>query len=253
MALRPLFPFQQAQYVEVCTILHALCRFWQHQQAFHFSSLLLLSDSRSVLTTLFSLHLSIYLNLISRNCLLCSPVLSGYNGSPDTRFSWETMRLMSWPGGERYLHPLQSLVVSLLLSLLSTLLFSRTVGLLSHRNSLIHRFPHFSLRSLCSLVTRAVLSRLHCNGRSLLLSSYLFRIGRIENPSCSACEHSSQNISHFILHCPATHSLRRSLSVSLRPLVQALRSCPASGAPWSSSMPTSLGKGWVTTKTTRGT
>ena len=56
-----------------------------------------------------------------------------------------------------------------------------------------------------------VLSRLPCNGHSLLLGSYLFWIGRIENLSCSACGHSSQDISHLILHCPATDSLRRSL------------------------------------------
>ena len=58
---------------------------------------------------------------------------------------------------------------------------------------------------------RCVLSRLRCNGHSLLLGSYLSRIGRIENSSCSACGHSSQDISHLILHCPATNSLRRSL------------------------------------------
>ena len=58
---------------------------------------------------------------------------------------------------------------------------------------------------------RCVLSRLSYNGHSLLLSSYLSRIGRIENPSCSACGHSSQDTSHLILHCPATDSLRRSL------------------------------------------
>ena len=72
---------------------------------------------------------------------------------------------------------------------------------------------------------RCVLSRLCCNGHSLLLGSYLSRIGRIGNPSCSACEYSSQDISHLILHCPATDSLHRSLwrlSVSLRPLVQTL-------------------------------
>ena len=58
---------------------------------------------------------------------------------------------------------------------------------------------------------RCVLSRLRCNGHSVLLGSYLSRIGRIENPSCSACGHPSQDISHLILHCPATDSLRRSL------------------------------------------
>ena len=55
------------------------------------------------------------------------------------------------------------------------------------------------------------LSRLRCSGHSLLLGSCLSRIGRIENPSCSACGHSSQDTSHLILHCPATNSLRRSL------------------------------------------
>ena len=58
---------------------------------------------------------------------------------------------------------------------------------------------------------RCVLSRLCCNGHSLLFSSYLSKIGRIENSSCSACGHSSQDTSHLILHCPATDSLRRSL------------------------------------------
>ena len=58
---------------------------------------------------------------------------------------------------------------------------------------------------------RCALSRLRCNEHSFLLSSYLSRIGRIENPSCSACGHSSQDTSHLTLHCPATDSLRRSL------------------------------------------
>ena len=58
---------------------------------------------------------------------------------------------------------------------------------------------------------RCVLSRLRCNGRSLLLSSYFSRTGRIENPSCSDCGHLFQDTSHLILPCPATDSLRRSL------------------------------------------
>ena len=82
---------------------------------------------------------------------------------------------------------------------------------------------------------RCVLSHLRCNGHGLLLSSYLSRIGRIENPSCSASGHSSKDTSHPILHCPPTNSLRRShfgdSLVSLRPLVQALGSCPASEDP----------------------
>ena len=107
------------------------------------------------------LHLSFYHKLFGRsgrNCLLSPGVLSGYNGSSDTCFSWGTTRLMSWPDGERYLRPLQSLVVSLLLSLVSTLVLSRTGGVLSHRNSLTHRSPRFPPRNLCSLVTLAVFS-----------------------------------------------------------------------------------------------
>ena len=143
----------------------------------------------------------------------------------------------------------QSLVVSLLLSLVFTLLFSdwrRTVS----SKYFDTQVPSISTEELVlPRHARCVLSRLRCNGHSLLLGSYLSRIGRIENPSCSASGHSSQDICHLILHCPATDSLRRSFfgdSASLRPLVQTLGSCPASGAPWSSAMPPSLGRGRVT-------
>ena len=147
VALRPLFPFRRAQCVQVfllkpvsfCTLFAGLG-----------------STIKSVTSLLFSyqtfvlpsalcplLRLSFYLKLSGRsgiNCLL-SPLLSGYNGSLDTRFSRRTTRLMSWPDGERYLHPLQSLVVSLHLSLVSTLIFSRTGGVLSLLNSSTRRLP----------------------------------------------------------------------------------------------------------------
>ena len=71
------------------------------------------------------------------------------------------------------------------------------------------RFP---VMNLCSLVTLAVPSIFFAASLlySFLLSSYFTRIGRTENPSCSAWKQPSQDISHFILHCPATDSLRRS-------------------------------------------
>ena len=84
-----------------------------------------------------------------RNCFLFSPVLSGHNGSPDTRFFRTTTRLMNWPDGDRYLFPQQSLVITLLLSLVSTLLFSRTGGLLTRDvEAVIFQtlpLPHLSL------------------------------------------------------------------------------------------------------------
>ena len=58
---------------------------------------------------------------------------------------------------------------------------------------------------------RCVLSRLRYNRHSFLLGCYVSRIGRIENPSYSACGHSSQDTSHLILHCSPTDSLRRLL------------------------------------------
>ena len=57
---------------------------------------------------------------------------------------------------------------------------------------------------------RCVLSRLHCDKDNLLLGSYLSRIGRIENPSCSACGHPSQDISFCTVQLRtlcAAHSL----------------------------------------------
>ena len=116
---------------------------------------------------------------------------------------------MIWPDGERYLRPLQSLVLSLLFSHIHSSLFSdwrRTVSKFFDT-----QVPSVSTKELVlPCHARCILSRLRCNGHSLLLTSYLSRIGRIEKPCCSVCGHSSQDTSHFILHCPATDSLRRS-------------------------------------------
>ena len=87
---------------EACAILHALCWSRQHQQVCHFSSLLLLSDSRSVLATLSSPPSF----LLSQTLWQIWQELSS--------FSRGTTRLMSLPDGERYLRYPQCLVVSLL-------------------------------------------------------------------------------------------------------------------------------------------
>ena len=220
VALRPLFPFRQAQFAQVfplkpapfCTLFAGLGNTIKSAISLLFFSCLTLVLSSPPCSLL---HLSCYLKLCGRsgrNCPLSPPVLSGYNGSPDTRFSRGTTQLMSLPDGECCLRPLQSLVVSLLLSLVSTLVLSRTGGVLSLPKYFDTQIPSISTEELVlPRHARCVLSRLRCNGHSLLLGSYLSRIGRIENSSCSACGHSSQDISHLILHCPATDSLRRSL------------------------------------------
>ena len=167
VALKPLFPFRQAQYVQVFPLKPApFCTLFAGLGSTNKSAISLLFSN--YLTLVLSsppcplLHLSSYPKLCGRsgrNCPLSPPVLSGYNGSPDTRFSRGTTRLMSWPAGVRYLRPPQSLVVYLLLPLVSTtLVLSRTGGVLSHRNSLTHMFPRFPPRNLCSLVMLAVSS-----------------------------------------------------------------------------------------------
>ena len=84
---------------EACTIKQALCWSRQHQQVCHFSFFLFSSYMTLILSSspCFLLRLSCYLNVSGRNCLFSSPVLSGYNGCPGTRFFWETVQLMSWP------------------------------------------------------------------------------------------------------------------------------------------------------------
>ena len=134
---------------KTCAILLALRWSRQHKYA-----IFLLFDFRAVLATLPFLPSFLLLSGGSgRKCLLSPHVLSGLNGSLDTRFSRGTTRLMSWPDG--LLVALQSLVVYLL-SVVSTLVFFRTGGVLSYLDHLIHRFPLFSLRNLCSFVTLAV-------------------------------------------------------------------------------------------------
>ena len=162
VALRPLFPFRQAQFVPVfplkpapfCTLFAGLGNTIKSAIFLLFFSCLTLVLSSPPCPLLL---LSCYLKLCGRsgrNCPFSPPVPSGYNGSPDTRFSRGTTQLMSLPDGERCLRPPQSHVVSLLLSLV----FSRTGGVLSLQNILTHRFPQFPLRNLCSLIMLAVSS-----------------------------------------------------------------------------------------------
>ena len=166
VVLKPLFPFQQAQYAQVFPLKPApFCTLFAGLDSTNRSATSLLF-SFYLTTALVSapcplLYLFFYLKRSGRsgrNCSLSPPVLSGYNGSPDTRFSWETTRLISWPYGERYLHPLQPLVVSLVLSLVSTLLFTQTGGFVFHLNSSTHRFSQFPPRNLYSFVTLVVFS-----------------------------------------------------------------------------------------------
>ena len=164
MALKPLFPFQRAQYAQVFPLKPTpFCKLFAGLKSTNESATSLLFSYRTLVLSsppCFLVHLFFYLKLSGRSgksCLLSSPVLSCYNESPDTRFSRATTRLMSWPDGERCLHPPQYLVVALLLSLVFPLLFFRTGGVLSHRTLMSLDFHRgtcaSSSRSLCSLLS----------------------------------------------------------------------------------------------------
>ena len=208
VALRPLFPFRQAQYAQVFSLKPApFCTLFAG----------LGSTNKSAISLLFSYYPTLVLSsppsfLLSQTLWQIWPELSS--------LSFCSIRLQ-WVPGHSFLPGndaadelarrgallAPSAIPCSLLPFVSTLVLSRTGGVLSHRSSLTHRFPRFPPRNLYT--------------------------------------------SHLILHCPATDSLRRSLfgdSVSLRPLVQTLGSCPATGAPWSSAIPPSLGRGRVNNK-----
>ena len=233
---------------EACAILHALSWSRQHLKVCHFS-FFLLSDSRSVLANLSSppsFFLSetlwqIWQELSSlSSCSIRIQWIPRHFFLPGNDAADELARrgaLLAPSAIPCILSPLISHIHSSLFSdwrrTVSSKFFDTQVPSISTEEIVLPRHA------------RCVLSRLRCNGYSLLLGSYLTRIGRIVNSSCSTCGRSSQDTSHLILHCPATNSLRRSLfgdSVSVRTLVQTLGSCPASGAPWFSAIPPSLGR-----------
>ena len=200
-------PARSSFCAETCAILQALRYYRQHQQTSYFSSPL----RRLSLCPL--LHLSFCLKLSSTsgsNYLRSSCVLSGYNGSQNTHFSWKTTQLLSWSGGLQCFCLLHFLVVSLLLPLVSTLFFSRIGSALSHLNSSTHRFPRCPLRYLYSLVTLTACSLVFA-ATDIAFKTYLCRIGRIKNPSCNLCAHPTQDTFHLILHSPAKHSLHGTL------------------------------------------
>ena len=219
VALRPLFPFQQAQSVSVFPLKAApFCTlYWsrQHHQVCHFSSLLLLSDSRSVLATLSSRPPF----LLSQTLWQIWQELSFFS-SCSIRLQWVPGHLFL-PGNDtadglaRRGALLAPSTIPCSLSPLISRIHSRLIS--DWRRTVSSKFfdTQVSSISIEELVlprhARCVLSRLRCNGHSLFLGFYLSRIDRVENSSCSACGHPSQDISHLILHCPATDSLRRSL------------------------------------------
>ena len=203
-------PFQQAQYVPVfplkpapsCTLFAGLGN--TNKPAI---SLLFLSDSRSVLTTLSSppsfllpeTLWQIWQELSSLSCSIRLQWVPGHSFLPGNNAADKLVR-------QRVLHVPSTIPCSL--SSLNSHIHS--CFFLDWRRTVSFKYfdtqvPSISTKELVlPRHARCVLSRLCCNGYSLLLGSYLSTIGRIENPSCSICGHLFQDTSHLILHCSAT-------------------------------------------------
>ena len=202
VALRPLFPFWQAQYVQVFRLKPApFCTLFAGLGSTNKSaiSLLLLSDSRSVLAT-----------LSSPPSLLLSQTLWQIYQELSSLSSW-SIRLQWVPGHwflpendaademarRRALLAPSAISCSLspLISRIHSCLFSDWRHTVSSKY-FDTQVPSISTEDLVlPCYARCVFSRLRCCGHSLFLGTYLSRIGIIENPSCSACGHSSQDTS----------------------------------------------------------
>ena len=136
--------------------------------------------------------------------------------------------------------------------LISRIQFSWTGGVLFHRNSLTHRFPRFPTRDLRSLVTLAVFSIMYA-ATNRAYCQVLISLGLAESSIFPAVLADARPRTPVISFCTVQLRTLRRLSVSQRPLIQTLGSCSASGTPWSSAMPPSLGRGRVATTTTTTT
>ena len=191
VALRPLFPFQLAQYVQVFLLKPApSCKLFACLGSTNTSatSLRLLSNPRSVLTILFSSPSfllpqtlwQIWQELSSlSSCSIRLRWVLGHSFFPGNDAADELSRR------EALLAPsVISCSLSPLISRIHFSLFS------DWRRTVSSKFFNTQVSSISTkkLVlpghARCVLSRFCCNGHSRLLSSYLSRIGRIENPSC---------------------------------------------------------------------
>ena len=162
VGLRPLFLFSRPKCssfsAEACAILQALCWSRQHQQVYHFSSILL-SDSCFVLATLSSPPPFLLPQTLWQIWQELYSLPSCY-----IKLQWVPAHLFL-PGNDaadelarRELLLVPSVTPCSLSRLFSRIHFSWTGGIPTHLNSLTHRFRQFPPRNLCSLVTLAVFS-----------------------------------------------------------------------------------------------
>ena len=208
MTLRPLFPFQQAQCVQVSLLKPApFCKLFAG----------LGSTNKYATSLLFSFYLTFALSLPSCLLLHLSFHLNLWQIWQELSSLSSYFIRLQWAPGHSFLmgddavdEPARRgalLAPYAIPRSLSPLIFRIHSCFFSDwRRTVSSKFfdtqaPSIPIEELVlPRHARCVLFRLPCNGHSLLLSSYLFKMGRIENPSCSACGYSSQDTPHLILH-----------------------------------------------------
>ena len=188
VALRPLFPSQQAQYVQVFPLKPApFCKLFTGLSGINKSATsLLLSDSCSVLATLFSPP-----SFLLPQSLWQELSFLGNDAADELVRQGALLVPSAIPCSLSLISHICSCLFSDWRHIVSSKFFNTQVPSIATEELVLPRHAHCVLSHLC------------CHRHSLLLSSYLSRISRIENSFCSTCGHSSQHTSHLILHCPA--------------------------------------------------